>query len=237
MYYVKFAANGGKGSAKTQILEVGKSTALSRCAFSRTGYVFQGWALTAGGKVVYKNAAAVKNIAALGKTRILYAVWKPISYNVMFYNGFAGAKKRTVIQKNFVYDKNAKLRKNTFTYPGKGNYVLGGWQNTATGKMYANMQSVKNLSAKNGATVILKAYWVPDKVYKITYSLNGGTLPGNAKHSIRPGRGYYKLPTPVKKGYVFDGWYKNKNFTSAKVVYINPWIKGNTVLYAKWKKK
>lgn len=237
VYYVKFAANGGKGSMKAQTLEVGKNTALNRCAFSRPGYVFQGWALSAGGKVVYKNAAGVKNIAALGKTRILYAVWKPIRYNVMFYNGYAGAKKRTVIQKNFVYDKSVKLRKNTFTYPGKGKYVLGGWQNTVTGKMYANMQSVKNLITKNNATVILKAYWVPDKVYTITYSLNGGTLPNNAKRSVRPGRGYYKLPNPSKKGYIFDGWYKNKTFTGAKVLYINPWIKGNTVLYAKWKRK
>ena len=41
------------------------------------------------------------------------------------------------------------------------------------------------------------------------------------------------LPTPMKPGYVFAGWYSNKTFTK-KVTYIPKAVAKNQTLYAKW---
>lgn len=51
------------------------------------------------------------------------------------------------------------------------------------------------------------------KVYKITYVLDGGTLPDEAIQYYHPGIEEI-LPTPSKKGYVFMGWNERSNATS-----------------------
>ena len=238
IYNVKFNANGGKGSMSNQKIKYNSSTALKKNAFERTGYTFQGWSKTKNGSVVYKNAQKVKNITTAGKTITLYAVWKANTYNIKFYNGLTGKKKKTVTQKGFTYGKSKNLRKNTFKL-GNSSYVFGGWSCFIDGKrrMFADGESVKNLTSKNGKTFTFEAYWVPDSTYTIKYNLNGGTIPKGAKTKIRAGRGYYKLPTPTKKGYTFAGWYTNKGCTKGKTTKIPPWIENNVKLYAKWKKK
>lgn len=72
--------------------------------------------------------------------------------------------------------------------------------------------------------------------YSIKYNLNGG------KNNKKNPSCYYnttktiKLKKPTKKGYVFKGWYADKQCRK-KVTAIKKGSSGKKTLYAKWKKK
>ena len=68
---VSFNANGGTGTMESQAFEEGKSQKLSKNTYRKDGYVFQGWAVTANGEVVYKNEASI----TVESDMTLYAVW------------------------------------------------------------------------------------------------------------------------------------------------------------------
>ena len=160
-YAVKFNANGGtlpKGkSMAAQSFTSGKAAKLRGNAFTRKGYVFIGWAKRKDGPVAYKNAQAVKNLAAAGKTVTLYAVWAKAQYKVVF--DASGGRGKMPVQ-TCAYGKAQKLCANKFTRKG---YVFAGWAirdplATVPKIAYKNGQAVKNLSA-DGRTVKLYAVW------------------------------------------------------------------------------
>lgn len=75
-YYVRFDANGGKGSMADQKLAYGKAARLKGNTFSRKNYVFLGWAKSAKAATpTYKSGQSVKNLTHKGGVVMLYAVW------------------------------------------------------------------------------------------------------------------------------------------------------------------
>ena len=69
--------------------------------------------------------------------------------------------------------------------------------------------------------------------YTITYELNGGTNPSNAKTSYTI-ENEYTLPTPTKTDYYFGGWYTSSDFSGTAVTKIAKGSTGNKKFYAKW---
>ena len=67
---------------------------------------------------------------------------------------------------------------------------------------------------------------------RITYNLNGGTLPDDALFSYKTNKKYI-LPIPTKTNCTFLGWYLESNFIN-KIAVISDYT-GDLVLYAKWK--
>ena len=79
-YMLQFDPNGGAGWMDDQTLERGTSTPLDACAFSRAGYWFVGWALSAAGDVVYGDGESLDDVyGQTGPDIVLYAVWKSIA--------------------------------------------------------------------------------------------------------------------------------------------------------------
>jgi hypothetical protein len=75
-YSVAFNANSGKGSMNNQSFTYGTAQNLTTNAFTRTGYIFVGWAASSGGDVVYADGASVNNLTAIHNATVnLYAVW------------------------------------------------------------------------------------------------------------------------------------------------------------------
>ncbi|MGA7204701.1 MAG: InlB B-repeat-containing protein [Specibacter sp.] len=76
-YTVAFNGNGSDGGTTApQNLAAGQSAALTANGFTRGGYKFMGWATSAAGPVVYKDAQSVTDLATNpGSTVSLYAVW------------------------------------------------------------------------------------------------------------------------------------------------------------------
>lgn len=69
--------------------------------------------------------------------------------------------------------------------------------------------------------------------YPITYNLNGGTNPNDAKTSYTVDD-LVVLPTPTRAGYTFGGWYEGSNFTGQAVTTIPKGSTGDKIYYAKW---
>ena len=68
---VSFSPNGGNGTMGVQSFESGKKQKLSKNTFRKDGYVFQGWAETADGSVVYTDEQEI----TIDSDITLYAVW------------------------------------------------------------------------------------------------------------------------------------------------------------------
>ncbi|MBQ6845145.1 MAG: InlB B-repeat-containing protein [Agathobacter sp.] len=81
----------------------------------------------------------------------------------------------------------------------------------------------------------LYAQWekMPNMKYKIEYVLNGGQDNGENPNVYYSSTDTIILKKPIKKGYSFDGWYRNFNFIT-KVSKIMKGSAGNKILYAKW---
>lgn len=84
---VTFDMNDGSGTTTTQQVDYNTATALTANTFSRTGYTFLGWALTADGAKEYNDGASITITAAT----TLYAVWQVNTHMVTFSPSPTGA--------------------------------------------------------------------------------------------------------------------------------------------------
>ena len=91
-YSVKFNANGGAGTMSNQSFTYGVAQNLRTIGFSRTGYLFDGWATSAGADATYGGGASVKNLTSVnGGVVTLYAVWAKATYMVIDLSGGSSA--------------------------------------------------------------------------------------------------------------------------------------------------
>ena len=197
---------------------------------SRTGYQFAGWftdeALTQEIKVIPADIA---------EPITLYAKWIPISYKISFDgNGGTGSLPPTHIVN---YDEEIIVSECSLTRSG---YHFMTW-NTAkngTGTNYYPGSTMRNLSARENASVILYAQWAPN-----TYSLRflGNSETSGSMDIIEAAYGQeITLPSCgyQKDGYTFTGWNtlqngKGKSYkVSTKVK--NLASEGEILLYAQW---
>lgn len=156
-YTVKFNANGGTGTMANESFVYGTAKALTLNTFTRTGYIFIGWAKSASATTTaYDDGQSVKNLTTTsGGTVNLYAVWQANAYTIKFNkNGGTG----TMANLAMTYDVAKALTANAFQ---RVNYKFVGWATTAnaTTATYSNKQSVSNLTATPDGTVNLYAVW------------------------------------------------------------------------------
>lgn len=156
-YTVKFNANGGTGSMANESFVYGTAKALTLNTFTRTGYIFIGWAKSASAtSTAYDDGQSVKNLTTTsGGTVNLYAVWQANAYTIKFNkNGGTG----TMANLAMTYDVAKALTANAFQ---RVNYKFMGWATSAsaTTATYSNKQSVSNLTATPDGTVNLYAVW------------------------------------------------------------------------------
>lgn len=144
----------------------------------------------------------------------LYANWQPNTATIVYSgNGATGSISAT----EMVYDEEVKLRTNSYTRTGY-TLVSGEEWNTkpnGTGVSYSSGEVVKNLTAKDGATITLYANWQPC-VYKITEDSQGG-IDGTDSFYEQYGVGFYsgnvcdsvitRITTPTRTGYTLLGYY------------------------------
>ncbi len=196
-YSVRYNANGGSGAPGAQTKTYGKTLTLSSARPTRTGYTFQGWAVSNTGSVTY--SAGAHYIA--NATITLYAVWQANTYTVRFHaNGGSGS----MGNQTYTYGVTRELNTNLFTRAG---HTFAGWAKSPGGiKIYDNGAKVNNLTSTAGGVVELYAVWQAN-TYTITFnaSKNGGS--GDATQRKTYGTKFGELPTATKKYYVFLGWY------------------------------
>lgn len=87
-YVLRYDANGGTGTMEGQTFPHGQAHPLEKCAFSREGYRFVGWATESTGEVKYKDQESIKldeefpNLTNDNDVVTLYAVWEEQSVTI-----------------------------------------------------------------------------------------------------------------------------------------------------------
>lgn len=157
---------------------------------SKTGYTFTGW---------YTDAACTNKYTEDYVTGdlTLYAGFRAHTYSIKF-NANSGSG--TMTNLSMTYDQSKSITANVFT---KDHFAFKGWATSANGSIvYSNGQSVKNLTATDGAVIELFAVWERAEV-QVDFVVEGQTtttwvaIGSNAR-----------LPeNPVKEGHLFAGWF------------------------------
>lgn len=97
---------------------------------------------------------------------------------------------------------------------------------------YGN-QTPGDSSDSSGSTTFATDSALLNRVYTITYNLNGGANPDGAPTAYIYGTGA-TLPTPTKADHAFAGWYENAGFSDAPMTTIGTADTGDKVFYARW---
>ena len=113
--------------------------------------------------------------------------------------------------------------------PEKAGAVFEGWYTAAdySGEPITQIQC-------ESESVKLFAKW-SDAVYTVRYELNGGVLHGEENPESVTADSLYKLRNPVRKGYVFLGWY-DQPYGGEKYDSVGGDSAKNVTLYALWQK-
>lgn len=156
---------------------------------TRKDYIFAGW---------YENGQKVSELEL--KNYNLVAKWTDVYYYIQ-YETDGGEFTGNIKEEYTVFDEF------TLPIPVKEGYEFKGWY------LNENFEgdTITSITKGSKEDYVLYAKW--EKVYKITYVLDGGTLPDEAIQYYHPGIEEI-LPTPSKKGYVFMGWNERSNATS-----------------------
>lgn len=180
---------------------------------TKTGYTFTGWYTDPECNNKYTEDKVIGNIT-------LYAGFRANTYTIVF-NANTGSG--TMSNQSMTYDTAANLTANTFT---KDKYTFKGWATTAGGAVeYTDGQSVKNLTAADGATINLYAVWELNS-YTVTFKVDGETI---STINVNIDASATLPEEPSKEGYNFVGWFYEDG-----TQYTNQAITADTVLTAKF---
>lgn len=182
---------------EVQSISTAGVTNLRANTFQRTGYTFSGWK-TQDGLTAYSDGASV----ALATDTTLLAQWTIDSYTVTFNSqGGSFISSGTYSYGGSVTDPGD---------PSRSGYTFRGWFTEQTGG------SKVGFPYQPGGTgpITLHAQWSAN-TYTVTYSYNSATG-GNStlSDSFTTGGATIVLPSPVRTGYTFAGWYSDSNFAN-----------------------
>ena len=206
-YYVRFRANGGKGTMPDEEFTYDVRDVLDTHEFTRAGFAFTGWATTPSGQVRYAENATVVNLEEVqDKIVTLYAVWSGVGYSVRFdSNGGTGVMDNQTI----AVGETQNLWPCAFARAG---YAFAGWALSPTDAeakkvKYRDCAAVRNLATASGAVVPLYAVWAASgQTVRITFSANGGSVSPDYWNCV-VGTAVEAFPTPTRPGYTFNGWW------------------------------
>ena len=110
--------------------------------------------------------------------------------------------------------------------PTKEGCIFLGW--------FLNGEKIEKISKGTIGNLVLEAKWYnPNAELDIDYQLDGGVLPEDAPTKFVAKDGLVTLPTPIKVGYMFKGWYEDIECTK-EVTNIASGRSEGVVLYALW---
>ena len=216
------AADNTQGSMTAQRRNV--STPLSANAFTRAGYTFVGWSLTAGGSLAYANSASYSFTSDV----TLYAIWTegPAVKHTVTYDSNTAESLGSMSPD--VSNVSQPLTANSFTLFG---YVFTGWNTKAdgSGTAYANSATFDFLS-----DIKLYAQWSLDDARVVTFDGNGDDA---ASISTQDSTVPADLTTNgfTRAGYTFAYWTTNADGSGD--IYLDSALYGFSVdvtLYAQW---
>ena len=184
-------------------------------------------------------------ILSNGKTRYFFvsgdkkSLWFDYDSNHMSVTESPGETSQK--QYTVYFDPNGGVVSQTSKTVASGSIVGSMPTPTREGYMFLGWSTSKNTSGlllKTGNEMIVEkdttlyAEWKEiSNTYTVNFNSNGGTVSTNYKQ-VTAGKTYGTLPTPVKNGYTFDGWY-TALYGGSQITASSP-VTGNQTLYAHW---
>ena len=190
-------------------------TAITLPTPTKTGYTFGGWYSDSGFTTqVTGPISPTVNIT-------LYAKWTSGSFTITYtYNGATGGNSTTT--STYVTGAPAV----TLPTPTKTGYTFAGWYAEST---FSTLVSGAQSPTSN---MTLYAKWTAN-TYTLTYTYNGATGGnGTTSATFTSGGSAITLPTPIRTGYTFAGWYAESTFSTLISGAQSP--TADATLYAKW---
>lgn len=217
-YNVFYDANGGTVPTSKETVTNGNIYGTLPTP-TRNGYTFEGWytARNGGSRV---TADTVVNLTA---DQTLYAHWTNQPYTISFdANGGNIRTSSMTLTNGSTYG--------SLPTPTRDGYTFEGWYTAHSGGSRVTADTTVNLTSDQ----TLYAHWT-NQPYTVNFDANGGNVQTSSM-TVTNGGAYGSLPTPIRDGYTFEGWYTSPNngrlITSGTTVNLTD----NQTLYALWKK-
>lgn len=186
----------------------------------RRGYVFLGWYTQAEEGEEVTAETVVTNM----KSHDLYAHWNVNRFNVNF-NAVQGMV--ATESKNISFGGTY----GALPVPTRVGYTFEGWYTQAEeGEKVTEETSVTQVTEHT-----LYAHWKVN-LYQVTFEGEGGSV-SPANMSVEYENVYGILPTPVREGYTFQGWYTAKTGGTQVTGETKVTVADNHMLYARWQAK
>ncbi len=181
IFEVEFEANGGEGEVMPrQKFTYDILQELSENTYTYNGYVFDGWAITPDGAVVYKDKEEVENlVSADGEIKTLYAKWIPQSGNLENINTANKSEKivkvsqiiLTGISKKIAAGKKIKLSAKVIPFNAANKSLT--WKSSNKKVATVNGKGVVTLKKKSGGKKVVITAMAKDgsgkeAIYEIT---------------------------------------------------------------------
>ena len=225
-YTVLYNANKGSEDMASSRHYYGTAQPLRANTFTRTGYAFLGWAVSADGSVEFTDEYPVLNLTLIDNDTItLYAVWG-IVFTVTFNaNGGAGtppASQGVITGDHMTLPDGGGLERSGLTF--------GGWNKSHDGTGTTINSGGSFMPFGN---VTLYARWI----VAVTFNANGGTGTVPAIQEVTEGFDI-TIPEssgPFRVGFVFGGWNTKADGTGDNLVAGDILTPTESIpLYARW---
>jgi len=211
-YTLTLDANGGEVKSKTKPVVLGKTYG-SLPVPRRTGYRFAGWYT----KSALGSKVTESTVVIVPENHTLYAMWEPEVFIVTYRPNHG-----TVEVPDVAVPVGTEY--NQFPQAVRDGYSFVGW--------YNSLSAGKKVTKVSEAD-ILYARW---KANQYTVSLDAGVeTQKNATIKVTYGEKYGTLPTPVKEGATFEGWYTKKDGGTRITKATKVEVPQDHTLYAAWK--
>ena len=212
-YMIIFDSNGG---SSVQAIVMGYHDQIVKPDDSyREGYSFVGWYLDE------SLTQPFDYVLMPSKDLNLYAKWTKKDKRILRFDSNGGSKVNDITAEagELISEPNC---------PFKENYRFAGWYSDK------ELTQLYTFSVMPDNDLTVYAKWVKNDSNVIKYDLDGGI--NNYNNPT-----YYNLNEekelfiPTREGYVFEGWYLDKNY-STRIYNISSDFSGDVFLYAKWTK-
>ncbi len=179
-YTIKFNGNGAtSGSMEDLSMTYGTPKNLTSNVFSKTGYTFMGWGISASDALAdYSNGQSVNNLTTTnGGIVNLYAIWrKEIKITYSANGGMGEPGSQTGYAYNSDTSTNIIL---SSTIPTRTGYTFKGWSTSPTA---TTVTYQPNTLYSFSESTILYAVWDANS-YTLTINPNGGTYNGKTENT------------------------------------------------------
>jgi len=212
IYEISFDSQGGTTFEPIEVLENSKIGTLPTP--KKVGFTFLGWFTEPNGLGTNVTANTIYNFK---DNLTLYAYYEPVYYSIVF-NTNGGSPINTITG---IYNED-------ITWPSDpikiGYYFQGWYTDAACTKIFL---PIAKMPSEN---LILYAKWEIKSDIKITFETNGGEKLAPLENLTY--KDILNLPTPIRNGYKFVGWYLDESLTISFTSSTVP--AEDTHLYAKW---